>query len=171
MKKLIEIENAKDFLSKVYESEKLTNKFHDFIINAEKECIEDTLYYLGNSADYSITIYGTNQLKVKNNFDFLDAVETISDNFGVNDSVQRAINDAKEKRHTESFNSAVDTLARAFLNYFNYRCTVVEQAAFDVANKEITQFAENYVDWFIDEGDIDDVFINDDGKVVTLQPF
>lgn len=170
MKKLMNLSNA-EILHYVMGSERLREKFDNYIYESEMEWVSEKLSvfnkYKGALRDYSIGAYCQDYLCMGDPYAVLYAIEDSRDYFGASERVMKKIAMCDKLRGTNLFEHHVRHLLDLYYeDELRPIIKNIEDCSYDIYRGVESIFLLDYVEMFI--GYIDDIYINSDGELVRL---
>ena len=170
MKPITSLENS-ELIAKIYESNKLTDNFKKFILDSEGNMLNDMIDYIHGTADYEIGFYNKNYINVTNPYNFIDGIEKLSQDMGVSDQTLSLIHSAQKLRHNNLFEHTVKKVADSLLNELNDFCSRVEKVCYKIYTKVIDDDVLYYIDWFVENENLDGIYIDNNGQIMSLQKY
>lgn len=170
MKLLVKDFSLDEIINYVYSSKELKDKFDKYVLDCNDDFIAELVDYIRGSANYSIGFYNRNYIDVKNHADFLLRMEKLANNFVISDKCYKLIDHAENLGSDNNlFNFIVDKLADAFLNYLNDFCEYVENISFDIFKGEITNEIRDYMDRYVLNDYLSNVYVNCENELVEIK--
>jgi hypothetical protein len=170
MKKLVNL-RYKEILEYILNSKELSEKFNDRLVDNEMWYVGEVIKCFPTSAiDFQVGVYNNNNFfRVLNNDKFLEGVENCIETYGASSVIETKLEQCKNLVNTNLYNYHVKELGKLFfekeiLSNIKY----AEELSMLIYNKDHTnQLLIDRVDDFIDV--IEDIYINNDGKLCKLQ--
>ncbi len=138
--------DTKEFLSVVFKHEELRDKLYECIYNSEFNYLNEKLDCFNLScADWSIDVYNSNYLCVKDSSGFLSCVQDSISKFGCSDYLQKMVDHAERLEGTNLFEYYVKVVGSIyFQEELQTTCDWLEDISFVIYCKDVEKFIKNY---------------------------
>ena len=166
MKKLASFDDE-FILEKIYESEKLSDKFSNYIEECDMDYVHDILSCMGG-CDYSFGICTPNWMDVNDSREFVNGIEKMVHSFGGTNKIEKLLATVNKLKHNNLFGYKVEQLKDAVFDWINGICDYTENVVFKIYRKDIDDDVINYLECFVDNY-LDDVYVNNENKLVRLE--
>lgn len=167
MKKLNTYTNEQ-ILNFVFESEKLTSKFDNYIHDCEMDYISEKLNCFETSIDYSIGVCNHNYLKIVDTYEFLNGVYKSIINFGCSNKLDKLYKQCEKLYNTNLFGYMCDKLALLYYRQEIKPCIdCLEKLSFSIYQKENNADLLDYIDCFA-HCFLQNIYINNENEIIEI---